>query len=155
MMIIITANDLALFSENTRAEILEKVRESFARPQNRAPFLAPTFDDTYDDIHISNLEDITFKRMTKWMEGLSDQVRAGVRIIARHGPVIEARLLRDAGINVRQFQSATTRRTRAMTGDSDAYFLGWNNWLDVDDPHGKFAVSPITHQSLQRYFGII
>lgn len=155
MMIIITADDLASFSDSTRTEILEFVRESFARPQNRARSLAPTFDDTYGDIHISNLEDITFKRMTKWMEGLSDQVRAGVRIIARHGPVIEARLLREAGINVRQFQSATTRRTRAMTGDKEAYFLGWNNWLDVDDPHGKFAVSPITHQSLQRYFGII
>ncbi|WP_313808927.1 hypothetical protein [Sphingobium sp.] len=155
MLIIITAYDLASFSESTRAEILENLRDNLARPLTRVPFTAPTFDDAYRDIHISNLEDITFKHMAKWMEGLPDHVRTGARIIAQHGPVIEASLLSEAGINVRQFQSATTRRTRALTGDSDAYFLGWNNWLDANDPHGKFAVSPITHQSLQRYFGLI
>ena len=155
MMIVLTADDLAEFSNSTRDEILRRLRNVVGSMPSRAPFPAPDYGDAYHDIHTSNLEDITFRRMGKWMEGLSNQVRAGVRIMALHGPVIEARLLREAGINVRQFQSATTRRTRAMTGDGDAYFLGWNNWLDADDPHGKFAVSPITHQSLQRYFGII
>jgi hypothetical protein len=154
-MIILSADDLASFSEGTRAEILHRVQEVFGHVTSEPIRHAPSFSDAYRDIHTSNLEDITFKRMGKWMEGLSDQVRAGARIIAQHGPVIEARLLRQAEINVRQFQSATTRRTRAMTGDSDAYFLGWNKWLGIDDPNGKFAVSPITHQSLQRYFGII
>lgn len=155
MMIVLTADDLAAFSDSTRDEILRRLRDAVGNVPSRAPLPAPDHGDAYHDIHASDLEDITFKRMKKWMENLSDPVRAGVRIIAQHGPVIEARLLREAGINVRQFQSATTRRTRALTGDSDAYFLGWNKWLDVDDPHGKFAVSPITHQSLQRYFGFI
>lgn len=154
-MILLTAHDLAAFTESTRAEILWRLQDTSGNVQIRATFPAPSFSDAYDDIHTSNLEDITFKRMGKWMEGLSDQVRTGVRIIAQHGPVIEANRLREAGINVRQFQSATTRRTRAITGDSEAYFLGWNKWLGIDDPQGKFAVSPITHQSLQRYFGII
>ena len=154
-MIFLTADDLAAFSDSTRDEILRRLHDVFGNMPSRAPFPAPNFDNAYHDIHTSKLEDVTSKHMSKWMEGLSNQVRAGVRIIAQHGPVIEARLLREAGINVRQFQSATTRRTRAMTGDSDAYFLGWNHWLDADDPHGKFAVSPITHQSLQRYFGMI
>ena len=154
-MILLTADDLAAFSDSTRDEILRRLSEVIGNMPSHTPFPAPTAGDAYHDIHASDLEDITFKRIKKWMEGLSDPVRAGVRIIAQHGPVIEARLLREAGINVRQFQSATTRRTRALTGDSDAYFLGWNNWLDANDPHGKFAVSPITHQSLQRYFGII
>lgn len=154
-MIILTADDLASFSDSTRHEILRRLQTIVADMPSRARCPAPNSGDAYHDIHTSNLEDITSKHMKKWMEGLPNQVRAGVRIIAQHGPVIEARLLREAGINVRQFQSATTRRTRAMTGDSDAYFLGWNHWLDADDPDGKFAVSPITHQSLQRYFGII
>jgi hypothetical protein len=152
MMIFLTADDLAAFSDSTRDEILRRLQDVLGNMPSRAPFPAPNFGDAYHDIHTSSLEDITFKRMGKWMEGLSDNVRAGVRIIAQYGPVIEARLLREAGINIRHFQSATTRRTRATTGDSDAYFLGWNNWLDVDDPYGKFAVSPITHQSLRRYF---
>ncbi|MEV4935489.1 hypothetical protein MRBLSP13_003726 [Sphingobium sp. LSP13-1-1.1] len=155
MMILLTADDLAAFSDSTRNEILRRLNDVVGDMPSRAPFPAPNVVDAYDDIHASDLEDITFKRMKKWMDGLSDPVRAGVRIIAQHGPVIEACLLREAGINVRHFQSATTRRTRALTGDSDAYFLGWNNWLDANDPNGKFAVSPITHQSLQRYFGFI
>lgn len=154
-MIILTADDLAAFSDSTRDEILRRLQAIVGGMPSHAPCPAQNFGDAYHDIHTSNLEDITFKHMKKWMEGLPKQVRAGVRIIAQHGPVIEARLLREAGINVRQFQSATTRRTRAITGDSDAYFLGWNKWLDVDDPHGKFAVSAITYQSLQKYFGII
>jgi hypothetical protein len=155
MMIVLTAEDIAAFSISTRNEILRRLQETVGDMPNLGPSPAPNLSDAYRDIHTSNLEDITFKRVGKWMEGLSDQVRAGVRIIAEHGPVIEARLLREAGINVRQFQSATTRRTRAITGDGDAYFLGWNSWLDADDPNGKYAVSPITHQSLQRYFGMI
>jgi hypothetical protein len=77
-----------------------------------------------------------------------------VRLIAEQSPVVEASLLRDADINLRQFQSATTRRTRKVTASADTYFLAWNHWTGMDDPQGKFAVSPITYQSLRRYFGL-
>ncbi|MFM6832768.1 MAG: hypothetical protein ACKOVA_20890, partial [Novosphingobium sp.] len=59
-----------------------------------------------------------------------------------------------AGLNIRQFQAATTKRTRKITGIADAYLLAWNRWSGMDDPRGKYAVSPITHQSLRRYFGL-
>jgi CTP:molybdopterin cytidylyltransferase MocA len=49
---------------------------------------------------MSNVEDITIKHMPRWMEGLSESVRLGVRIIAEYGPVIDAQLLSASGIDI-------------------------------------------------------
>lgn len=156
MMIILTGEDLAAFSDATRTEILRRLQSNIgAMPStspSTSPSPAPHFSDQYDDINTVNLEDITVKHIGKWMEGLSAPVRAGVQIIAEHGPVIRAGALLEAGIGIKHFQSATTRRTRALTRDPDAFFVAWNNWAGMDDVEGKYAVSPITHQSLQWYF---
>jgi hypothetical protein len=151
-MILLTGDDLAAFSDATRAEILRRVSDVIGDLPTQSPLPAPLLSEAYRDIRLDHVEDITFKRISKWMEGLPAPIVAGVRIFAEQGPVIEASALLDAGINVRRFQSATTRRTRAITGDSDAYFLGWDSWRGADDPKGRYAVSPITHQSLRRYF---
>lgn len=149
---VLTADDLASFSQATRNEILQRVADVMGSLPTSDVMPAPTLHEFFDDIHVGNLEDITRKHIGKWMEGLSQSVRDGVRLIAEHGPVISARHLLDAGINIRHFQSATTRRTRSLTGDDRAYFLAWNVWNGNDDPNGKYAVSPITHQSLRAYF---
>lgn len=151
-MIFLTGEDLATFSDATRSEILRHLQGIVGKMPSRMPQPVPDFPDLYDGINIDHLEDITRKHIQKWMEGLSIPVHNGVRIIAEHGPVIEASALLEADINVRHFQSATTRRTRALTGDTKAYFLGWDKWRGMDDPDGRYAVSPITHQSLRHYF---
>lgn len=152
MMIVLTGEDLAAFSDATRTEILRRLQSNIPAMPSTSPSPAPHFSDQYNDINAVNLEDITAKHIGKWMEGLSAPVRAGVQIIAEHGPVIRAGALLDAGISIKHFQSATTRRTRALTRDPDAFFVAWNNWAGMDDAEGKYAVSPITHQSLRRYF---
>jgi len=114
-----------------------------------------TFRDEIEGIDFSNREDITYKQMHRWMDGVTDSVRRGLQMIAEHGPVIDAQLLREAGINIRRFQTGTTRRTRKISGDPSCYLLAWNHWSDVDDTQGKYAVTPITHQSLRRYFGLL
>lgn len=154
MQIVLTVDDLANLSQPTRSEIIRYFAETIGGQPGAVPAPAPGWTDQFDDIHMSKVEDITFKHVHRWMEGLSDSVRLGVRIIAEHGPVIDARLIAASGIDIRRFQSATTRRTRALTGDGSAYFLGWNHWTGIADPNGKYAVSPITHQSLRRYFGL-
>jgi hypothetical protein len=152
--VLLSADDLANLSPATRTEIMRYLDATVGRSPIAAPLSAPEWSNQFSDIHMSNVEDITFKHVHRWMEGLPDSVRLGVRLIAEHGPVIEARLLVASGIDIRRFQSATTRRTRALTGDGSAYFLGWNHWAGMADPNGKYAVSPITHQSLRRYFGL-
>jgi hypothetical protein len=152
MMIVLTGEDLAAFSDATRTEILQHLQATVGAMPSRLPTPAPQFSEQFADIHDVHLEDITFKLIGRWMEGLSAPVRAGVRIIAEQGPVIRGGALMDAGISIRHFQQATTRRTRALSGDRESYFLAWNNWNGMDDREGKYAVSPITHQSLRRYF---
>lgn len=154
MQIVLTDDDLASFSQPTRNEILRRFGDVMGSLPVPPPVPAPEWRERFDDVHLDKREDITYKLIQRWMDGVSDHVRQGVRLLAEHGPVIEASLLRDAGINLKQFQSATTRRTRKVTGDANAYFLAWNHWTGLDDPQGKFAVSPITHQSLRRYFGL-
>ncbi len=154
MDIVLSAADLKSLSQSARNEILQRALGEGGNLPNSNPIPAPHWQQQFDDIHVENLEDITFKYVGRWMERLPDEVRQGVRIIAEHGPVIRARQLTELVIDIRRFQSATTRRTRALSGDKNAYFLAWNNWAGMDDPDAKYAVSPITHQSLRRYFGL-
>ncbi|RPF72142.1 hypothetical protein [Aurantiacibacter spongiae] len=154
MNIVLTADDLARFSQSTRDEILRRFVDEVGSLPVSALVPAPDWRDEFEGVHVANLEDITHKYIGRWMERASDEVRAGARVIAEHGPVVNAHQLTELGIDIRKFQSATTRRTRALTGDRNAYFLAWNNWSGMDDPDGKYAVSPITHQSLRRYFGL-
>ena len=154
MNIVLTIDDLAAFSTSTRNEILRHFAKAVGGLPATNPMPAPEWRDQIDDVDTENLEELTLKQIRQWMRGISETVEKGVKIIAEHGPLIEAHRLTEVGINIRQFQSATTKRTRKVTGDRETYFLAWNRWNGMDDPHGKYAVSPITHQSLCRYFGL-
>lgn len=154
MNIVLTLEDLAGFSQQTRDELLRHVTDTVGGLPAARPVAAPEHRENYDDIHLSNVEDLTYKQIQIWMDRLPGYAREGVRIIAEQGPVVSAGMLTDAGISIRQFQNATTRRTRKLTGERSSYFLGWNHWRDLGDPENKYAVTPITHQSLRRYFGL-
>lgn len=154
MLIVLTEADLSGLSQAVRNEITGLVTPF--RADNRfLPYLAPSVSAAYDGIDMQAVEDVTFKHVRRLMTGLSAGVRNGLRIMAQHGPVVRAQLLIDAEISPRHFQSGTTRRVRALTGDRQAFLLGWDHWSDVESGDGRFALSPITHQSLQRHFGLI
>jgi hypothetical protein len=62
-------------------------------------------------------------QIESFMEGCSEKTVAGLRVIAEHGPVIHAKLLNDVGIeNYGSFQGGVTKRTRTITGDSEACY---------------------------------
>ena len=87
------------------------------------------------------------------MEAAADKTKLGLRVLADQGPVVRAQVLIDAGItNLPHFQSRTTIRTRTVTGDKGAFLLGWDDWAEAEEGQGRYAVTPITHQSLRRYF---
>lgn len=154
MKIVLSADDLATFSISTRNEILRHFANMVGGMPATMPVPAPEWRDHIDDVQITNCEELNLRQMSEWMKGISETVHRGVKIIAEHGPLIDARLLTEAGVNIRQFQSATTKRTRKVTRNPDAFFLAWNHWNDMDDAHNKYAVTPITHQSLRRYLGL-
>lgn len=107
----------------------------------------------YDGIDMEDVYDLTPRKVETWMEVASDKTKAGMRIFAEHGPVVKAEQLTKSGIeNLPHFQSRTTIRTRTVTRDRQAFLLGWDDWGTAEDGKGRYAVTPMTFQSLRRYF---
>ena len=110
-------------------------------------------NELYLGIDMTDVADLTYRQVEKWMEGASQHTKDGLRVVAEYGPVFKAKNLTDAEIyNIGHFQSRTTIRTRTITGDSDVFLFGWDDWHAVDEGEGRYAVTPITHRSLRRYF---
>jgi hypothetical protein len=153
MMVTLTEADLGKLSPVAFNEIVALMGGVSAPPLPAPP--PPDLGGDYLGIDLEDVADLTLKQVQTWMERASDKTKLGLRVIAEHGPVIRAQLLTDAGIeNLAHFQSRTTIRTRTVTGDAEAYLLSWNDWSQVEDGEEKYAVTPITHQSLRRYFGL-
>lgn len=148
MNLMLDANDISGLSPSARAELMALV---FRRPAVDDP--ANSSDLEWDDVI-----DFTPELIEEFMEGCSDKTIAGLRVFAEHGPVISAALLKEAGIdNYGQFQGAITRRTRTVTGDSDAFMFTWDDWQSPENTalgYGHYAVTATTHRSLRGYFGL-
>jgi hypothetical protein len=111
----------------------------------------PRNTDGYD---WENVVDLTPGQVEELMRGCSTRTRAGLRVIAEHGPIIHATLLDRAGIeNYGHFQGRVTLRTRTVTGNREAYLLTWDDWQSkANGGVGHYAVTAKTHRSLRIYF---
>jgi hypothetical protein len=149
MMMILTNDDFAALSPSAKREIMNLVGAIKEEVPPPGPFLG----EAYKNVDMRDVVDLTFKQIQTWMEAAAEKTQAGLRIFAEKGPVIRAKDLTDIGIdNLSHFQSRTTIRTRTVTGDKGAYLLGYDDWSQVDDGEGRYAVTPTTHASLRRYF---
>ncbi len=139
-----TEQDFPLLSASVRREIVALMTRAISTNPETEPFMG---------IDMAQVADLTFRQVQKWMEAASPPTKKGLQVVAELGPVIRARDLADAGIaNIGHFQSRTTIRTRTVTGDKDLYLFGWDDWEVVEEGEGRYAVTPITHESLRRYF---
>ena len=160
MKLILSKKDLSRLSAHTRSEILDYL-------SSRAPEEERTVDDApdkeYDDIYMEDVASLTYGQVRTWMEAASDWTKAGLRVFAEQGPIVHVEALVEAlkeeekksgkdkvKGNYSQFQSRTTVRTRTVTGDPEAYLLGWDEWEGPAD--GRYAVKRRTYKSLRRYF---
>jgi hypothetical protein len=149
MHVTLTTDDLAKLSHTARDEILAALMGKDVSPQAAAAPLDPRFEG----IDLTYAADLSYGQIRKWMEAASDKTKAGLRIIAELGPIVFAQDLEVGGIdNLSHFQSRTTIRTRTITGNREAYLLGWDDWYKVEAGKGRYAVTPETHRSLRRYF---
>lgn len=153
MHIVLTPDDLRQLSRGARDELF-----ALALGQDPKDAPAPAVDsDTpeYQGIDMNDVVDLSFRQIQRWMTAASDQTKQGLYVFATRGPIVRAKTLTQAGIaNLPHFQSRTTIRTRTITGDRDAYLLGWDDWSRVEDGEGRYAVTPTTYRSLRRYFGL-
>ena len=156
MQVLMTENDLGKLSSAALAEIINCLNPPKVNVDERdeiSPDALLAEDAEYRDIDMSRVVDLTPSQMREWMEAASDKTKHALRIFAEQGPVIRVKVLWEAGHeNSSHFQSRTTVRTRTVTGQKDAYLLGWDNWGMVEDGEGRYAVSRTTFESLRRYF---
>src|SRR5690349_4869167 len=151
MQIILTSEDLARLSAGARDEILARL---FGL-EPEVPSTAALDDPAYEGIDMTSVAHLSYREIRRWMEAASDKTKAGLLVFAERHGVVRARDLTAAGIdNLAHFQSRTTIRTRTITGDRDAFLLGWDDWYKVDEGEGRYAVTPKTCRSLRRYFGL-
>jgi hypothetical protein len=146
MEIVLTKDDFISFSPSTRAEIIAYLTSKPKVSPGQLPtgFTAEDFEDVVD---------LTPGEVEDFMSGCSEKTIAGLRVFAEHGPVIQAKLLNDVGIEkYGHFQGRITQRTRTITGDEDAYLFAWDDWEEVEEGEGQYAVTQATYRSLRIYF---
>lgn len=152
MHIVLTPEDFRQLSKGARDEIVALVLGQGPEP---VPPATGPHDGEYAGIDMTDVVDLRFRQVQKWMAAASDQTKRGLYVFARNRGIVKAKMLTEAGIeNLPHFQSRTTIRTRTITGDRDAYLLGWDDWTRVEDGEGRYAVTPTTYRSLRRYFGL-
>lgn len=155
MQILLDQADFAKLSASARAEILSRL--DFNSPGSSLVETPAESVADYEGIDMTDVVDLDEKQIRVWMEAAQEKTKLGLRVIAEHGPVLDASLLNDAGIdNISHFQSRTTIRTRTVTKNKRAFMLGWNeDWhWDGNRAVGRYAVREMTHRSLRKYFGL-
>ena len=152
MYIVLDQAGFAKLSPSARAEVLACF-DPLPRPDKT---LAEKGD--YGDIDMTDVAELDEEQVRFWMEAAQDKTKDGLRVIAEHGPVLDAWRLSDAGIdNIPHFQSRTTIRTRTVTKNKRAFLLSWDDhweWDGARPTAGRYAVSEMTYRSLRSYFGL-
>lgn len=144
MNLTLNARDISKLSPSARAEL-----QALFFP--KAGVVLP---EGFTEDDFENVVDLTPEQITEFMHGCSQSTKDGLEVIAIHGPVVDGRLLHEVEIeNLGSWQGAITKRTRTVTGDRNAFMLAWDDWTVAPDNIGKYAVTQVTHQSLQAYFG--
>lgn len=145
MQLVFTEADLIKLKASTRADILANL---FPPATEQPAENARGFD--WDEV-----VSLTLAQVEEFMAGCSDETRAGIRVIAEHGPTIHASLLAEAGIeNYGHFQGRVTKRTRTVTGDKHAFLFAWDDWSAEDEHVGHYAVTDVTYRSLRSFFNL-
>lgn len=155
MLITLTDNDVRALSPAAQAELIALIAPVSG---SRAPAL-DLDESVFEGFDMEGVVDLTFQQIEAWMQSTtSDKTKQGLRVFAEHGPIVSVDLLYAAGIeNIDHFRSRTTMRTRTVTGDKNAFMLGWSEDEWEKDGTGRYvsghyAVTPTTHHALRRYF---
>ena len=146
MQLMLNEADLNKLKPSTRADLLANL---FPPAQERPTQNSRGFD--WDEV-----VNLTPGQVEEFMAGCADETKAGLRVIAQHGPMIHASLLAQAGIeNYGHFQGRVTKRTRTVTGDKHAFLFTWDDWSSEENEGvGHYAVTDATYRSLRIFFNL-
>lgn len=158
MQIVLTENDFSKLKPATRQELLALLLSSSAT-------VTPA-DNHAEGFEWDEVVDLSPDEVKEFIEGnrdrgfgpIAEQTAEGLKAIAKHGPVIPANVLEEAGIeNYGHFQGRVTKRTRTVTDNKHAFLFTWDDWNSEENAergYGHYAVTETTFRSLRAYFGI-
>ena len=152
-MVVIPHSRFHQLSPSARDEVIGLL---LSRPADATPPRTDTveLDERYRGIDMDCVVDLTLSQVREFSKSASPKTMRGLRVFAEEGPVVSlTTLMAVLEMERRIFQGRTTKRTRTVTGDQDAYLLGWSEpWPDNGD--GCYAVTPSTYRSLRQFFGM-
>ena len=123
MFTVLTHEDCARLKPDVLREILAKV--GFASTPTTGA--ASTVPKGAEAMNFAEVVSLTGEQVNAFMSGIKkEETRAGLRVFAEHGPIIEAKLLNIANNNYSHFQAQLTKRIRAITGNNNALLLTWD-----------------------------
>jgi hypothetical protein len=160
MYLVLTSEDCARLRPETIADLIaQAVSRSMALETSTTPAPRAETVPGADDIDMHDVVDLTPDQVAEFMDGIHQQTVDGLRVFAENGSVIDARLLNAVGItNYSHFQGRVTKRTRTVTRKKRAFLIGWDNNWEWDENNillsGRYAVTPVTYQSLRKFFGL-
>jgi hypothetical protein len=149
-MIIVTTEAYNKLKTRTQAELLSAVFGDIQATHEDVPtgFKSAEFD-------WSDRVDLSLEDVEEFMSTLGSDTKAGLKVFAKQGRFIQAKLLGDVGINdYSAFQRGTTRRIRTMTGSKHDFLLAWNDWSSGEESDCCYAVTSETYKSLLHYFNL-
>lgn len=146
MQLVLTDSDFIKLKPSTRADLLATLFPKILEKQSDNPH-----EFVWDEV-----VSLTPGQVEEFMAGCSEETKAGLRVIAEHGPTIHASLLAQAGIeNYGHFQGRVTKRTRTVTGDKHAFLFTWDDWNSEENQGvGRFSVTDATYRSLRIFFNL-
>jgi hypothetical protein len=153
MFIVLTPEDL----RRLRPDILREMLSHLGQGTISAAATGATVPPGAEDMNFTGVVDLMPEQVAHFMAGIKHERNIKcLRVIAEHGPVVDAKLF---GIeNYSHFQASMTKRIRTITGDENASLLTWAESEKSEE--GKpityyYAVSVITYESLRKYFGLM
>jgi len=159
MKIVLESSDLASLSAGAKNEIISLFR---SQPMNSEGNVEEA--EAQGEEEMEGPLELTQKMMKKFMEGVSPESKALLKVFAENGG--RASMLKLAQVHgvddwrkLRGFTAGLTRRVRNLFQDPEAYILGWDESSEVRDEggvllDGVYYVAEMTQGSLRKFFGL-
>ena len=151
MYIVLTPEDYVCLKPEILSEIVACL---LGREPETDPVRPETRPDGTEGMNFDGVVDLKPEQVSDFMSGLQHKTKDCLRVVAEHGPIIDAKLL---GIeNYSHFQASLTKRIRTITGEKNARLITWSSWVksENDDITFHYAVTIVTYKSLRIYFDL-
>ena len=150
MKLTLSLEDIAALSDGAKHELAVLLGLDLGLDNESSNFSAASKAEN------DQAEELTYQAIKRFMSGVSPKTRKVLKLFAESEgatTVSEIENKMEEGFHWAGFMSGVTRWLRKLTGDSSAIFFQWDDG-HKDWKSQKVSVSPMTCESLKKYFSI-